>query len=410
MHKFINPRVETMTQYVLFLILIVMTPFVVVTRYLQNMAHIASHSKFTIFGFEIPYVLAAAAIAIIGLFAWQVKNLNLHKFLALAFIAAYLTISHNTMDIYLSMSFFDLQQNWHYAAYGAYTFFFFRAFHARKMPKNKLIFYSFFSAVGASIFDETFQLFMSQRVFDISDIAKDASGIFCGLIIILFVTETYGTINLKKASFPKKKLTEYFKDPLSALIMVGILAFSFVLMSPLLSGHDYFLYCTLAGFGMFFAIMLIIHLFQYKISRIVIIAVFSLTFILLALSFALNHDKNITYNSHGLTIYKGIPLPYFDVLIHQNGMFHFVDKKHHFTPQDQKYLKLQKPDILLIGSGSTGNGGKGFDIGVGSQFIYNHNTLKSMQVIILSTPDACTKFNELKKENKSVLFVIHNSC
>jgi hypothetical protein len=31
-------------------------------------------------------------------------------------------------------------------------------------------------------------------------------------------------------------------------------------------------------------------------------------------------------------------------------------------------------------------------------------------VIILPTPQACREFNRLKQEQKSVLFVIHNTC
>ena len=410
MLKIMNTRVEAMTQYILFLILVVMTPFVVVTRYLQNMAHIVSHLKLKLFHFEIPYVLLIAILAAASLLAWKFRKLKVRKVLAILFVLTIITIAYQTMDIYLGMSFFDLQQNWHYLAYGIYVFYFFRAFHTRNMSKNKLILYSYFSAVSASIFDETFQLFMSQRVFDISDIAKDATGVFCGLIVIFFVTETYGTLDLKKNSFPQKKLSDYFRHPLSILIMLGLLTISFVLISPLLSEHQYWYLNLMTGFGLFLIVLITIHLMQFKILRYLIISVITVVLLIMTVSFAVNHDKNITYNTHGLTIYKGIPLPFFDVIIYPDGKFHFADKKHYFRPQDQKYFKLQEPDILLIGSGSRGKGGKGFDIEIGSQFIYNHNSFQSMQVIILSTPDACKKFNELKKANKSVLFVIHNSC
>jgi len=87
-----------------------------------------------------------------------------------------------------------------------------------------------------------------------------------------------------------------------------------------------------------------------------------------------------------------------------------VDKKHFFNGQDQQFFLSQKPDILLIGSGHHGKGGKGFKIEEGSTFSYNEHILKGTQIIILKTPDACKVFNRLKKEGKKVLFVIHSTC
>jgi hypothetical protein len=166
----------------------------------------------------------------------------------------------------------------------------------------------------------------------------------------------------------------------------------------------------MSGFGLFLLALLTIHLMQFKILRYMIISLIAVTLLGLTVSFIINNDKNITYNDHGLTVYKGIPIPFYDIIIYPDGSCHLADKKHFFRPLDVKYFKLQQPDILLIASGSEGRGGKGFDIEEGTYFIINNISLKNMQVIILPTPDACEKFNELKKLKKSVMFVIHNTC
>ncbi len=410
MPLFKTARAEAMAQYILFTILVVLTPFVVVTRYLQGVAHIVSHLSFPLFGVKIPYVLVIAAAGIAVLFIWQYKNLTRRKIAGLFAIALIIFISHQMMDLYLQMSFFDLQQNWHYMAYGAYAFFFFRAFNARKMPKNKMILYTFFSAVLISLFDETFQFFMSDRVFDISDIVKDALGVYCGLIVVLFVTETYGTLDLKNRSITQRKPADYFKDPFSALIVLGVLTISSMLVSPLLTDHANWFSCLAGCLFLFLAVMIVIHFSQFRFFRRTFIGAVIVILLLLAGSFVLNFNKAITYNTYGLAVYKGIPIPFFDAIIYPDGFFRLVDKKHRFSARDQKYFLKSGADILLIGSGSEGKGGKGFDIDIGSTFIFNPETLRGVQVIILPTPEACEKYNQLKSDGKSVLFVIHNTC
>ncbi|MBL7190988.1 VanZ family protein [bacterium] len=407
---FKSPRSEALAQYILFAILVVLTPFIVVTRYLQGVVHLVSHLSFSVFGIEVPYVLMAAGAGLIVMIVWQAKNINRRRITAIIISLLLILFAHNTMDVYLDMSFFDLQQNWHYFAYGAYAFYFFRAFNVRKMPKNKMILYSFLSAMGMSLFDETFQFFMSDRVFDISDITKDALGVYIGIILVLFVTETYGAIDLKKHSAVHREIKNYLSEPLSTLILLGVLTISFVIISPLLTEHEYWHMVLIGGFSLFAFFMVIIHLSQFKTARFVMIAAVILLTSGLAVSYAINSKKNITFNAHGLTIYKGLPLPFFDIIIYPNSCFHLIDKKHFFRPQDKKYLQKQEPDIILIGSGSMGKGGKGFDVETGTYFMFNHFTMKGTQLIILPTPEACEKFNELKKAGKSVLFVIHNTC
>lgn len=403
-------RAEAMAQYILYTILVVLTPFIVVTRYVQGVAHILSHLSFPLLGIEVPYVLIIAVAGLAALVIWQRKTISRRSTIAFVAIVVLIFISHQTMDLYLDMSFFDLQQNWHYFAYGIYAFFFFRAFNTGNVPQNKMILYTYFSAVSISVFDEAFQFFLSNRVFDISDIAKDSLGVYCGLILVLFVTETYGVINLKSHTITQRKLSDYLKDPFSALVMLGVLSLSFVLVSPLLTEHSNWHYCLLGSLALFLAFMLVIHLLQFRLFRIAFISIFLALVVLLAGSVISNFDKNITHNTYALTVYKGIPIPFFDMIIYPDGSFHLADKKHRFNEKDRMYFLKQNADILLIGSGWEGRGGKGFDVTMGTYFTFNSTTFEGVQVIILPTPEACQKYNQLKEAGKSVLFVIHNTC
>ena len=97
-------------------------------------------------------------------------------------------------------------------------------------------------------------------------------------------------------------------------------------------------------------------------------------------------------------------------LIKENGFFRFVDKKHDFNTRDLKTIYHYSTDILLIGSGKKGLGGNGFPEKQMTQFVFNTVKMRPLQVIILKTPDACKKYNQLKKEGYNVLFIIHNTC
>jgi hypothetical protein len=116
------------------------------------------------------------------------------------------------------------------------------------------------------------------------------------------------------------------------------------------------------------------------------------------------------YHRFGLTVYKGVPVAYFDLMIHTDGTFRLVDKKHQFLVPDRTRFLKEQPDILLISSGEYGRGGNGFASKRTSQFVYNAYSGRGTHVLILNTRDACTTFNRLLKEHKNVLFVLHNTC
>jgi hypothetical protein len=96
-------------------------------------------------------------------------------------------------------------------------------------------------------------------------------------------------------------------------------------------------------------------------------------------------------------------------MIYSNGSFRLVDKKHFFNQRDRDFLMKQKSDIIMIGSGSDGLGGKGFS-DPQHLFLFNKWSGTGTQVIIQRNSEAIQTFNRLKSEKKNVLFVIHNTC
>jgi len=393
-----------------FLILVVLTPFVMVTKYLQGTIHVLSLFKLPILGIEVPIIMALSALVAIILLIKYIRLLTSKKIVAIIFVIGMISTGHLVQDKLLDRSFFDLQPNWHYLAYGTYIFFFARAFYSPKLNGSRFIILAYLTVLLISTFDETFQYFLSHRVFDISDISKDAWGATAGLIILFFMTEHYGTIDLKNAKWWKAKISDYFKDPATTLLSFFSLTLIFLLISPILSEHNmWFILCSI-GFSTFLFLALIFHFMQYRTFRYVALTVFSILFLGLATSYAINRDKNITYCEHGITVYKGIPVVFFDLMIYPNGQMSLLDKKHNYRKQDKRYFLKQEPDILLIASGHQNKGGKGFSISNGTKFIFNTFSMKGTQLIILPTPDAVKKYNELRKAGKKVFLVLHNTC
>ena len=113
---------------------------------------------------------------------------------------------------------------------------------------------------------------------------------------------------------------------------------------------------------------------------------------------------------YGLTTYRGVPLPFFDLMIYPGGAFRPIDKKHYFNNRDRTFLDRKEADILLIGTGYRELGGQGFPHPKGSRFVYNPITTRGCQVILLGSADACVYYNRLRKAGKRVLFVLHTTC
>ncbi len=405
-----DQRTIAMVQYILFAILVVATPFVVVTKFLQGAVHNISHFSFSLFGHSIPLIAFCVIVGFTAILIWQRRQITTRRVAGSLFVVGMMAISMYVQDLYGGMSIYDLQNNWHYITYGTYVFFFFRAHNLRNMPINKRVLYSFGSAFLMSTFDEVFQFFLSNRIFDVSDIAKDAWGCTMGLIVIFFVSETYGRIRLKGARIWKRRLKDYFRDPLTALMIVFIFAFLLVIESPLITDHQYIFLSFAIAIVLSIIVFAVIHFTQFKPFRIAFFSVVVLCVLLLVGSMIRNRGGNITHSSYGLVVYEGIPVPFYDLLIYPNGLPRLVDKKHFFNNIDKMFLLGKEPSILLMGSGWLGKGAKGFKKERGTYLLFNSLTNSVTQIIILETPLACRLYNRLRSEGKKVLFVIHTTC
>jgi hypothetical protein len=212
----------------------------------------------------------------------------------------------------------------------------------------------------------------------------------------------------KRVRWPR--LGDYLKHPPSVCILMTGFTLIFLAVSSVLTEVPYVGLVLAITIGAFILCFLLFHFSQARWGK-AFIALLIVAAVAVQSYFFLKHrSEGIIHNRYGLTIYKGIPIPFFDVLLFPDGTFRIVDKKHHFNYRDRTFLLKQKTDIILVGSGRDGLAGGGFSESGVSQFTYNPFTHKGTQVIILRTPEACRVFNRLRNEGKDVLFVLHNTC
>ncbi|MBE9467825.1 MAG: VanZ family protein [Bacteroidetes bacterium] len=403
-----NKTKTTLIDLILYSLLLTATPFIMLQNYLQLSIAYFSRLSFSINNFSVPYILVIAFALLIFVFLKFRKTLNKKTFYTLLFVIFLIFIGHSVSDFYLNMKFYDLQQNWHYIAYSIFSFLMYRYCKTKNISPNKIILKTLLIAVSLSTFDEVFQLFLSSRTFDISDIAKDFWGAIIGVIFVFFIIEK--NIVLKTNSqIQHKKFNDYIKNPFSVIFYSLILSFFFLIISPLLTDIKYCIITILITLFLFSIIFFAIHYFQYKTFR----RFFTIFFIIAVISqiaFILKYkNKNIVYNANGITVYKGLVIPYFDVLIKPSGCYRLVDKKQIFTQTDISTILKYSPDIILIGRGIHGRGGEGFPAPYEVQFLFNSKLKSMVQVINLKNEQACAEYNKLKAEGKNVVFIIHNT-
>jgi len=390
-------------------LLLIATPFILLRNYLVQAIAVISDTSTYPFGIELKLIpLIALIIAIILLIVFRSKITRL-RILAVGLVVLLNALAQQITDYYFDHNFYDLQQNWHYLAYGLYAYIIYRDLDPRGFPLYKMLAMTYFSALGLSTFDEFFQQFMSSRVFDVCDIGKDVWGVYMGMIIVYFSSKHSATLFKDWRRIHYKKLKYYYKNPFTQMVLLFVLSVIFLTIGSLLTESEFvFLVAglTIISFLLFFAIL---HLSQFKIAKYIFCSTLIALLLVQGFFFVQYRDKGIVYNQYGLTIYKGIPVPFFDIMIFPDDTFRLVDKKHYFNDRDLAFLFKRKPDIILIGSGLYGKGGKGF-VDPRHAFIYNSYTKGIAQIIIQRNGEACKTFNRLKRENKNVLFIIHNTC
>jgi VanZ family protein len=403
--KFYSPG----TNLILYTLLLIATPFLIVQNYLQQVIGMTSQLSFVMLGMDFPYIIAIAIIFVITLTVVLRHKITIFRVYAWIAVIFMMILGQNSTDYYFNHKFYELQHNWHYLAYACFTFIMYRYLKQKKYPSERIIRYTFISAIFISTFDEAIQILISSRIFDICDIAKDIWGTVIGMIVIFFVIEQ-GKIVRDCWRFRQKKISAYLKKPFSLLFLEMIFAYLLLLISSILSNNEYLGIVLLLAFSAFSIFFFIFHNSQKKVYRNIFISIAVLVLLLQSIFFIKYHKSNIVYNKKGIVVYKGIPIPYFDIMIFPNGTFRLVDKKIYFNQKDKfNRIYLHATDILLIGSGKDGEGGMGFiDEKRETQFVFNPIKKIPLQVIVLKTPEACEEFNLLKSKGYDVMFIIHN--
>ncbi|OQX92231.1 MAG: hypothetical protein B6D58_03965 [candidate division Zixibacteria bacterium 4484_95] len=395
---------------VMYSMLLIATPFVMLQNFLQEAIGKISSSTIGLFNMQIPIVplimLILLVLLIIFLRSYLTKLHILAGIIALIMIA----FAQQITDYYFGHRFYDLQQNWHYIAYAIFAFMMYRDLTPRRISPTQIMLLTYFLAMLFSSFDEAFQMHMSNRTFDISDIAKDTWGALTGIVLLYIGGNRPATLlaSIKKIRNPK--LSGYFKQPFSILILLTVLTIFLLLFSSLLTDLSYWKFIVLFTIGGFVIFFLLFHLSLYKWGKYSILTIIVVGLLVQSYFFFKYRSDDIVHNQYGLTVYKGIPIFFFDVMIFPDGTFRLVDKKHYFNYRDRMFLMKQKTDIIIIGSGAYGKGGYGFPEKTTNQFVYNPYIQRGTQIIILKSPEACRLFNRLKQERKNVLFILHNTC
>jgi hypothetical protein len=397
-------------QAVLYDILIVATPLVMVRAFMQQFVLSLTRYSFTLSGVEFPTVPTLVAFLSAVLLVAFRRHITGRRVLAAAIVLVMMALAHRISDFYTDLKFYDIQQNWHYFAYMLFSVVIYRDHMSRGLPVAKMLVTAYLVGFTLSAFDELFQLFMSSRVFDLGDVAKDCWGVSMGLILVYVGGGKWEEMrsDLKAVHYPR--LRDYWTHPFPTLLLIIVHSFIFLNVASLMTDPEHVPAVLLIASGLFIVFYLLVHLTRFAAPRYVLSGALMLAAIgQIWLCLSCEPDR-INFNRFGITVYRGIVIPFFDVMIYPDGKFCLVDKKHDFNSRDRHFFMKKGADITLIGSGAYGKGGNGYPRKSPSQYLYDSYTRRVTQVIILDTPSACRTFNRLKSEGKHVLFILHNTC
>lgn len=401
MKKIATPLIN----FYLYTILLIVTPFLMLQNYLQTAIGTASRAALDLGFVKIPYTIIIAIIALAVVVFLSIKHITKRRLLVIGIVILFFAIGQFTSDYYFGHHFYDLQHNWHYIAYGLFAFIAFRRFSLKQRPTHKMLFTIFIMALAISIFDEFIQVYISNRIFDLSDVAKDLWGCMAGTIFVFFCLENGK--GFPNYTFKQKKLKAYFTNPFSLLALEIIFAYLMLFVASQITEQKYGWHVAFITLASFIIVFLLIHLNRNRIIRWAIRGSLLLLIglVLFAAFFKTPHIKQV---KPGHINYNGIPLLYFDYMIFPDGGFRTVDKKTSFGSRDKQKIESLDPDILLIGKGTKGQGGKGWSDNEVTEMMYNPKSNKVYQIIKLPNKQACEAYNRLSKQNKRILFIIHN--
>ncbi|WP_347839979.1 VanZ family protein [uncultured Draconibacterium sp.] len=390
----------------LYSLLLVITPFLLLQNYLQDAIGELSRLTISIFNFEIKMMLVLVAVVSIVLIYLIIKNLSPGRVFGVLFVGLLLFVGYNTSDFYFNHHFYDIQHNWHYFAYAIFSLLAWKYYFHQTHSAEKTILRTFLLALILSLCDEVIQVFISSRVFDLSDVAKDLWGCMIGQFVIHFILFDMKYLTFKK--FWQRGIKNWIRNGLFLLTLELFFAWIFLNVSSILSNAIYVLPVILITFVVFFAVAFVFQLVGNLRYRKLTLGVIGCGFLIVFFTFLFS-EPDLASKHKNLVVYKNIPILYFDVMIFPDGMVRPVDKKVAFNSRDKQKINSIGADIVILGTGSKGKGGKGYQDQVPVEMCYNHEKNKVYQLIKLPNEEACVLFNRLKQENKEVLMIMHNS-
>jgi VanZ family protein len=400
---------STRLHVVIYGLLLVATPFILLQNYLVEFIASLSDSSLKLFGLTLKIIPIAALVLFIAAFIIYRSHITPRRILILISVILIDALAQQITDYYFNHRFYDLQQNWHYIAYGIFAYMAYRDLRKRRISLAKMMLVTYFCAFALSLSDEFIQMYLSSRVFDLCDTGKDVWGTMMGIVVIYGGGKYATSLFSNWREIRHKRFRQYLSHPFTLLCLIFLFTFLFLSISSILSETVYALTVALLTLGCFIILCAVLHLSQYRLGKYGLIIILVAGLLTQSFFYFKYRSANITTSQYGLTVYEGIPIVFFDIMIYPNGMFRLVDKKHYFNQRDREFFLKKGADIIIIGSGMDGLGGKGFP-NESIFFLYNPFFKKGTQFIILKNPEACKTFNRLKQEKKNVLFILHNTC
>ncbi len=123
------------------------------------------------------------------------------------------------------------------------------------------------------------------------------------------------------------------------------------------------------------------------------------TSMVLTLGLPLSTFLGITHSRFGLTVVGACPLPVFDVTVSSGGVLWFRDKTHRVTLAEIE-RSARGAEILVIGIGWDG----------AVMVDEDARRFSGARVEIFRTGDAVRRFQQLRREGKSVALILHSTC
>jgi hypothetical protein len=390
--------------------LLVATPFLLLRNFLVLFVANLSDSWTTVAGVSVPILPTAAGALFLLLLVVLRRRIRRRHVIALLIILLMDATGQQIADYYFNQKFYDLQNNWHYAAYGLFAYMLYRDLAPRGYGLARIMLLTGGCALAFSCFDEFFQMHMTNRIFDIGDISKDLWGTLMGMVIVYGGGSRAPELWSGARRLRLPRLRQYVNEPLPVLVWMVVFGFLFVCVGALFTEVEYLGVAVGTTVGACAVLFLLVHLTQFRRPRRVLALLLVAAIAAQAVFFYRSRHTGVSYVSPNMTSYNGVPLPLFDYLFFADGTFRPVDKKHLFNNRDQRKLLSFCPDILILGAGYQGRGGNGFPDKTACQFIFNGFTQRGTQVFIMATPQACEAYNRLRQEHRNVLFVLHSGC